>query len=194
MPPRYYMVRTIAEQRCCCWRHLQLVAKVFRQGKELCEGSIDGRSRSKRHIVAQVVVTLSATLAAAARNARLHRHAVTDLEGGHLVTDLCDDAGRFMPEDHWLLNLEMADFAMVPDAVSVAFPDGHIFVNQPVVDIRTADTRPLHVDLDIVRRLQLRNGAIFEAHVFRLLKHKREVLLCGNQRAGSSKEERSADN
>ena len=92
----------------------QLVAVVLRQGVVPGQRAVVGRCGGEGHVRAEVVLALLAPHAAAAGDAGLHRHAVTDLEGCDFVANFLDDAGGLVAENHGLLNDKVADPAFDP--------------------------------------------------------------------------------
>lgn len=92
----------------------QLVAVVLGQSVVPSQCAVVGGCGGEGHVRAEVVLALLAPHAAAAGDAGLHRHAVTDLEGCDFVADFLDDAGGLVAEDHGLLDDEVADPAFDP--------------------------------------------------------------------------------
>jgi len=76
------------------------------------------RGRSENHAGAAVVVPALALRADPARATRLDGDAVADLDVGDRAADLDDDRRRLVPEDHGLLEDEVADAAVL-DVVGV---------------------------------------------------------------------------
>lgn len=112
----------------------QLVAEVLGGGPEAGQGAVDGGRGGELHLGAEVVLARQAAGAAAAWITRLDGDAVADLEGGHGVADLSDDAGGLVAQDHGLGQGELADAAMLP-----------------VVDVRAADAGVCDGDEDVAR-------------------------------------------
>lgn len=104
------------DQRALLQGHVvgQLIAEVLGRRPEAGQGAVDGGSGGELHLGAEVVPARQAAGAPAAGVPGLDGDAVADLEGGDGVTDLGDDAGGLVAQDHGLCQGELADAAMLP--------------------------------------------------------------------------------
>lgn len=70
------------------------------------EGSVDGRSGEKLHLLTQVVKSGFAKPAFVASNSRLKSNTITDCHILHSLPDFLNDARTFMADHHGLLHDE----------------------------------------------------------------------------------------
>src|SRR4051812_11809513 len=61
------------------------------------------RAAVEQHVEAVLLLAFLAVAAMAARKARVHGDALADPDAGDVVSEACDRAGNFVPEDHRLL-------------------------------------------------------------------------------------------
>jgi hypothetical protein len=137
----------------------ELKAVVLRKYVVSRQRSIIRRRRRKLHIWAEIVLSVLAAHAAAARHTRLHRHAIPDFQARDGGSDGVHNTCGFVAEHHRLLNDE------VPNA---AF--------DPVVHVGAADAGPFWLDEDVMRGGECGDRAVFVCDFVGGLEDERGVL------------------
>ena len=118
------------------------------------------RASSKGDVGAEVVVTSSTVIAAAAGYAGLDGYALAYLNVADLAASLNDNAGAFVTEDHGAGDDEFTNAASLPE-----------------VDVASADACALDVDSDMVLVGQDRDAPVFERHILNGLENESWVLI-----------------